>query len=85
MEPLVLEGAWEEIARESERLSGKRVRLIVLSNGEERPGTRGASLLENGTPEQVIRALDALADQNRHLPVPPPEALERESLYGVID
>lgn len=33
MAQLVVEGTWEEIARQSERFAGQRVRVIVL-NGE---------------------------------------------------
>jgi hypothetical protein len=33
------------------------------------------------TPQEVIRALDELAEMNRGLPVLPAEAFERESIY----
>jgi hypothetical protein len=32
-------------------------------------------------PQEVIRALDELAELNRGLPVLPPEAFDRESIY----
>ena len=34
------------------------------------------------TPEERIRALDVAAEKNRGLPVLPPEAFDRESLYA---
>ena len=33
------------------------------------------------TPEETIQALDEIAQKNRHLPVLPPEAFDRETLY----
>ena len=33
------------------------------------------------TPQETIRALDEIAQSNRHLPVLPSEAFDRETLY----
>jgi len=82
MAQLVLEGTWEEIAGQAEQLSGKRVRLTVLPEGEAEVAAPKLPLYLTATPEEIISALDAVAEQNRHLPVLPPEAFERESLYG---
>ena len=81
MAQLVLEGTWEEIARQAARFAGKRVRLTVLGDEEQEAPARNTPLSMTATPEELIRALDQLAEQNRHLPVLPPEAFERESLY----
>jgi hypothetical protein len=76
----VIEGTWEEIKRQTDELAsryaGKRLKLILLTEeSEQLPVAHGA------TPEEKIRVLDALAEKNRELPVLPPEAFERESLY----
>ena len=36
----------------------------------------------NLTPQERIEAMDAAAEKNRHLPILPPEAFDRESLYA---
>jgi len=76
----VIEGTWEEIKRQTDELArrfpGKRLKLILLTEeAEPLPAAHEA------TPEEKIRLLDALAEKNRELPVLPPEAFERESLY----
>jgi hypothetical protein len=78
----IVEGTWEEIARQGDRFSGRRVRLTVLSG--EASGFVAASrpLYETATPQELVRALDKIAVKNRQLPVLPPEAFERESLYA---
>ena len=84
MAPQVLEGTWEEIVRHGEQLSGKRVRLTVLPDHEP-ASLPAAPLYLTGTSEEVIAALDAIAERNRHRPVLPPEAFTRESLYADDD
>jgi len=78
----VIEGTWEEIAREagdiSRRFPSKRMTLIVPADGQSPP--KGPLYLR-ATPQELSRALDELAERNRHLTVFPPEAFERESLY----
>lgn len=86
MQAQVIEGTWEEVQEETARLArehvGERVRLIVLPEPRavwaqtvEAPAGRRLSA------EEKIRLLDELAERNRDLPVLPPEAFERESLY----
>jgi hypothetical protein len=76
----VIEGTWEEIKRKTDELArqfaGKRLKLILLT--EESDKILGA---HDTTPEEKIRVLDVLAEKNRDLPILPPEAFERESLY----
>lgn len=79
MAQVVFEGTWEEVSRKAEGLSGRRVRLTVLP--DEAAPALDAPLYKGATPAERIQALDRLAARNRHLPVLPPEAFERESLY----
>jgi hypothetical protein len=81
MAQLVLEGTWEEIERQSEQLAGKRVRLMVLSDEDTNLSTPDRPLYETASPEEFQKAFDALAECYRHLPVLPPEAYSRDSLY----
>ncbi|MGA7878614.1 MAG: hypothetical protein WCA08_23340 [Desulfoferrobacter sp.] len=76
----VIEGTWEEIRRQTDKLArrfaGKRLKLILLTEEPE-----PSAIAHESMPEEKIRLLDALAEKNRGLPVLPPEAFERESLY----
>jgi hypothetical protein len=76
----VIEGTWEEIKRQTDELArqfpGRRLKLILLTEETEPP-----PVAYDAMPENKIRVLDALAGRNRDLPVLPPEAFERESLY----
>lgn len=80
-EPQVLEGTWEEILPRAEELarqySGQRLKLVI--EPEERLPSAGTQ--RRISPEEMIRTLDELAERNRGLPVLPPEAFERESIY----
>ena len=69
-----IEGLWEEVRGRDAELAGKRVRVQVLDEADV-PGRRPLS------PAESLRVLDALAEGNRGLPVLPPEAFERESIY----
>jgi hypothetical protein len=92
MTQLVVEGTWEEIARQAEQFSGKRVRLMVLREAEDAAAEHGPGPLEGtpdgarfyrtATPEEFRSAFDSLAEGMEGLPVLPPEAFERESLYA---
>ncbi len=84
----VLEGTWEEVMEQARQLArehaGERVRLVVI---DDVPGTDAATLRPQDpsrcglSVDEKIRMLDELAEQNRGLPVLPPEAFERESIY----
>jgi hypothetical protein len=54
----------------------KRLVTENLSKGEEK-GIRGL------TAEERIKAMDALAERNRGLPVLPDEAFDRDNIYAV--
>ena len=77
-----IEGTWEEIARQAEKWPGQRFRLTVLTREDPRAQSGGAPAYLKRTSEEFQRSLDALGRGNELLPVLPPEAFERESLYA---
>ena len=80
--PKVLHGSWEDIITHAEVLKGrKNLTLIVPMEGE---ASAEEENLFHATPEERARALDEIAEMNRGLPVLPPEAFERESIYEDI-
>ncbi|MBW3625750.1 MAG: hypothetical protein KY468_20335 [Armatimonadetes bacterium] len=85
MSDIIIEGTWEEVAQRADELAGKRVRLTVLKDEKKREkipeGVDKNHFYFTATPEEWRQALDALAEKNRGIPVLPPEAFERESLY----
>ena len=85
MADIVIEGTWEEVAEHADELAGKRVRLTVLKEQVREtktpPGVDRDHFYFKATPEEWRQALDELAEMNRGIPSPPPEAFERESLY----
>jgi hypothetical protein len=81
----VLEGTWEEIARQADQFAGKRVRLTVLPAGGAGLTPSRGPLDEAASREELVRALDRIAEMNRHLPVLPDSAFERESIYADDD
>lgn len=74
----VVEGRWEDLLLRSNEFYGKRVRISVVADGV--PDHERANLF-HATPEERARALDEIAQMNTNLPVLPPEAYNRESLY----
>jgi hypothetical protein len=85
MSQSVIEGTWEEILSQSDSLMGRRVRLEVLPEQEGDGSKVKPPIYSTATHEEFVRAFDALGEQYRHLPVLPPEAFERESLYADDD
>ncbi len=75
-EQQVFEGTWEEIAVQGARLagSGKRVRLIVPSDGEEANHTAGM----DAQTAAAIRLLEAWAEEDREMSPEEREEAERE-------
>ena len=80
----VFEGTWEQIARQAENLAGKYVRLTVIADAPADSPPSKIPLFLTATPDDFQRAFDALGAGNESLPVLPPEAFERESLYVPI-
>lgn len=64
-------GSWDELANYAAAFRGRKDLTLIVPT---------EPLQENKhemTPEEKIRALDALAEQNRHYPSLPPEAFDR--------
>ena len=75
----VYEGTWEELSSHAAEFRGyPKLTLIVPTQEPQVQGPYRADL----TPAERIRAMDAAAAKNRYLPVLPPEAFDRESLYA---
>ncbi len=68
MEPLVLEGTWEEILKHRKALAGKRVRVIVLESQTPSPLS-----------EEPRNLLDFLGDLVGSLSIEPPPTAENTS------
>lgn len=79
MTPRVLQGTWEEIAAHADELRRQQRLFLIVPAEEDPPATGGVR--PGLSPQERIARLNALAEQNRDLPVLPPEAFERESLY----
>jgi hypothetical protein len=79
----IFEGTWEEVARQADRLAGKRVRLIVVDNGHEEPAEAELPFYATATPEERARAWDEWCGLPRpHVPPLSEEAISRESIYS---
>lgn len=78
--PKVYEGTWEELSTHAQEFRHyPKLTLIVPAQEPQQFRTRYRA---NLTPEERIKAMDAAAEKNRHLPILPPEAFDRESLYA---
>ncbi len=78
-QPQVIEGTPTEIQDHLKGLNGNtRLTLIVPADGEQQETPKN---LHHATPEERARALDEIAAMNKDVPVLPPEAYNRESLY----
>lgn len=78
----ILEGSWEEIAQQADRLAGRRVRLTLLplepAETEQTPFHAFAS------PSEWVEAFEAWAHGHapRSTPMHSDEAIGRETIYG---
>ncbi len=87
VQPLVFEGTADEIAIELRKAAPKGQRLKVVVMPEEVPSTGveyqpdKTHFYFTATPEEFERAFDAIAEGSQGLPILPPEAFERESIY----
>jgi hypothetical protein len=78
----VLEGRWEEIVQQADRLSGKRVRVIVEAEANG-PGDTELPFYATATPEERARAWEDWCDLPRpHVPPLSDLAVSRESIYS---
>ena len=88
----VIELTPEVEARLEEVAARQGINVAALVQSIIRDQLRGAStavghrkpFYETATPEEIIRALDELADANRELPVLPRDAFDRESIYEAV-
>jgi hypothetical protein len=77
----ILEGPWEEILRQGDRLAGTRVRLEILE-GEPNGSGEPLPFYATATPEERVRALREWAESHgRDTPCLSDEAISRESIY----
>ena len=77
--PIIYEGTWEELSTHAEEFRDYSKLTLIVPAQEPPMQSRYRSDL---TPEARIKAMDAAAEKNRHLPVLPSEAFDRESLYA---
>ena len=68
-------GSWEELSVYAAAFHGRKDLTLIV------PDSSPAEKKQEMTPEEKIRALDALAEKNRHYPALPSEAFDRENLY----
>jgi len=89
MESQILEGTREKIIAllKKPESAGRKLKLRVLL--EDEPPTESLSQSDKDhfyftvSPEGFEQTLDMLAEMNQGLPILPPEAFERESIYEV--
>jgi hypothetical protein len=79
----ILEGTWEEIAQQADRLAGKRVRVEVLENGQADAGSAALPFYATATPEERAQAILEWGRSHAPRDAPPlsDEAISRESIY----
>ena len=77
----VIVGTWEEIARHAEELAGKRLQVTILDDDAFDLSGEDRSFAATATNEEWLRMLDAVAEENRGLPVLSDDAFDRETLY----
>jgi len=80
----VLEGTSEEIAQQADRLSGKRVRVMVLENGQGAAEGETLPFYATASPEERARAVVEWGHSHKARNAPPlsDEAISRESIYS---
>lgn len=71
----------EAAARQRGLAAADLVRQLLAEHLPAADGAAAQAASQPMTAPEIIRALDALAEMNRDLPVLPPEAFERESIY----
>jgi hypothetical protein len=79
----VLEGTWEEIARQGRQFAGKRVRLEVLEYGRGEAAGEKLPFYATATPKERARAYREWAESHsRDTPLLSDAAISRESIYS---
>lgn len=76
----IIEGTWEQIATQSDRLAGKWVRVMVYENGDD---TLRHPAYVCATPDERAQAFREWAESHSHeTPILSDEAISRESIYS---
>jgi hypothetical protein len=75
----IYEGTWAELSAHADEFKEIPGLKLIVPQQEPLATVRYRVDL---TPEERIRRLDALAEQNRHIPALPDAAFEREALYA---
>jgi len=80
----MLEGTWEELAREAERFAGQRLRVIVLPLTEAPAGSASLSFHEAASPAEWAEAFFTWGRSHVRRNAPPlsEEAINRDSIYS---
>ena len=71
----------EAAARQRGLVAADLVRQLLAEHLPAADETSIKAASHPTTAQEIVRALDELAEMNRDLPVLPPEAFERESIY----
>ena len=79
----IVEGTWEEIARQADRFAGKLLRVEVLENGQETVESLAPPFYATATPEERAQAILEWGRSHAPRNAPPlsDEAISRESIY----
>ena len=79
----ILEGPWEEIVRQGDRLAGKHVRVEVVENGQGAATGEPSPFYTKATPQERAQAWVEWCRSHAPRSAPPlsDEAISRESIY----
>lgn len=79
----VFEGTWEELSRQSEQLTGKRLRIQILEYKQRNAQIKQVLFHATATPQERARAYREWAESHSHdTPILSDAAISRESIYG---
>ena len=78
----VFEGTWEEVSMQGDQLAGKRVRLVVVDDGERETARASLPFYATATPEERAQAILKWGRDHTPRNAPPlsDEAISRESI-----
>jgi hypothetical protein len=76
----VIHGTRDQILDHLKTVHGRSQLTLIVENADEHPDA--VANLHEASPEERSRALDEIAASNKDVPILPPEAFNRESLYA---
>jgi hypothetical protein len=79
LNPKVFEGTWDELASHADEL--RRYPKLTLTVSTSIQPAQVIRYRADLKPEERIKAMDALAENNKRLPYVTDEAFDRENLY----